>query len=145
MSHTHAWVLTHCIWATQGRLNLIPDVTEMFKYITGIARAKNVTLLAAGGTANHIHVLIALPPTVALSKVMQDFKGNSSRWMNKRVTKFAWQDGFGAFGVSPSQKDTLCNYIARQEEHHRKWTFEQEFLTLLRKSGAPIDWKRIFG
>src|SRR6516162_7976012 len=105
MSHTHAWVLTHCIWATQGRVPRIPDVPEMCKYLTGIARAKNVTLLAAGGTANHIHVLIALPPTMALSKVMQDFKGNSSRWMNKRGTKFAWQDGL-APSVSARLKKT---------------------------------------
>ena len=77
-------------------------------------------------------------------KVMQDIKGNSSRWLNQRRTKFAWQEGFGAYGVSASQKQTVCNYIARQEEHHSKWTFEQEYVTLLRKSGAKIDWKRIF-
>jgi len=144
MSHTHAWVLTHCIWGTKGRLDLIPDVAEMCRYITGITRAKSITLLAAGGTANHVHLLLAAPPTVALAKVMQEIKGNSSRWMNKRGTKFAWQAGFGAFGVSPSQKQTLCQYIANQEEHHRKWTFEQEYATLLRKSGVAIDWKRVF-
>src|SRR5271166_2828604 len=94
MSHTHAWVLTHCVFSTQGRLALIPDVSEMCKYLTGIARAKGITLLAAGGTANHIHLLIALPPTVALSKVMQDFQGNSSHWQNKRGKKFAWHEGF---------------------------------------------------
>jgi REP element-mobilizing transposase RayT len=145
MSHTHAWVLTHCVWSTKDRLDLIPDVTEMCKYITGVTRAKNITLLAAGGTANHVHLLIVLPPTIALAKVMQDVKGNSSHWMNKRGTKFAWQEGFGAFGVSPSQKDILCNYIARQAEHHKKWTFEQEYMTLLRKSGVKIDLPRVFG
>lgn len=130
--------------ATQGRLDLIPDVTDLCKYLTGIARAKNITLLAAGGTANQVHLLIALPPAVALSKVMQDFKGNSSHWLNKRATKFAWQEGFGAFGVSQSQKEIVCGYIAHQEEHHRKWTFEQEFMTLLRKSGVRIDKKQVF-
>jgi putative transposase len=145
MSHTHAWVLTHCVFSTQGRLDLIPDVSEMCKYLTGIAHAKGITLLAAGGTANHIHLLIALPPTVALSKVMQDFKGNSSHWQNKTGNKFAWQEGFGAFGVSQSQKQVVANYIAQQAEHHRKWTFEQEFMTLLRKSGVTIDRQRVFG
>jgi REP element-mobilizing transposase RayT len=145
MSHTHAWVLTHCVFSTEGRLNLIPDVTEMCKYPTGIARAKNITLLAAGGTANYVHLLIALPLTVALSKVMQDFKGNSSRWLNQRGKKFALQEGFGAFGVSQSQKQVVANYIARQAEHHNKRTFEQEFMTLLRKSGATIDRQRVFG
>ncbi len=145
MSHTHAWVLTHCVFSTQGRLDLISDVSQMCKYLTGIARKKEITLLAAGGTANHIHLLIALPPTVALSKVMQDFKGNSSRWQNQRGKKFAWQEGFGAFGVSQSQKQVVADYIARQAEHHKKWTFEQEFMTLLRKSGATIDKQRVFG
>jgi putative transposase len=111
MSHTHAWVLTHCVFSTQGRLDLIPDVSEMCKYLTGIADAKGITLLAAGGTANHIHLLIALPPNVALSKVMQDFKGNSSHWQNQRGKKFAWQEGFGAFGVSQSQKQVVAHYI----------------------------------
>jgi len=72
MSHTHAWVLVHCVFSTEGRLDLIPDVREMCRYLTGIARAKNITLLAAGGTANHIHLLIALTPTVTLAKVMSD-------------------------------------------------------------------------
>jgi REP element-mobilizing transposase RayT len=145
MSHTHAWVLTHCIWSTQGRLDLIPDVAEMCRYVTGIAHARNVTLLAAGGTANHIHLLIALPPKIALAKRMQEIKGNSSHWLNKRGRKFAWQEGFGAFGVSPPQRQVVCDYIARQEEHHRKWTFEQEYMTLLRRSGVTIDLPRVFG
>ncbi len=145
MSHTHAWVLVHCVFSTEGRLNLIPDNPEMCKYLTGIARAKNITLLAAGGTANHVHLLIALPPTVTLAKVMQELKGNSSRWMNRCGTKFAWQEGFGGFSVSQAQKQVVADYIARQAEHHRKWTFEQEFMTLLRKSGAKIDKERVFG
>jgi putative transposase len=144
MSHTHAWLLTHCVWGTKGRLALIPDVTELCRYITGITRAKNVTLLAAGGTANHIHLVLAPPPTVALAKVMQEIKGNSSRWMNQRGLKLAWQEGFGAFGFGASQKRIVCDYIGRQQEHHRKWTFEQEYATLLQKSGAQIDWTRVF-
>jgi REP element-mobilizing transposase RayT len=117
----------------------------MCKYITGIARHKNIILLAAGGIPNHLHLLLAPPPTVPLSKVMQDLKGNSSRWMNQRGVKFAWQEGFGAFGVSQSKKDAIVQYIASQAEHHRKWTFEQEYQTLLRKSGVTIDKARVFG
>ena len=145
MSHTHTWVLVHCVFSTQGRLDLIPDVPEMCKYLTGVARAKNITLLAAGGTANHIHLLVAQTSTVTLAKVMQDLKGNSSRWLNKRGTKFAWQEGFGGFSVSQSQKQVVADYIAHQAEHHRRWTFEQEFMTLLKKSGAKIDKERVFG
>ncbi len=76
---------------------------------------------------------------------MQDVKGNSSHWQNQGGTKFAWQEGFGAFGVSQSNKQIVAHYIAQQAEHHKKWTFEQEFMTLLRKSGATIDRQRVFG
>jgi REP element-mobilizing transposase RayT len=145
MSHTHAWILVHCVFSTKERANLIPDVDELCRYITGVARAKNTTLLAAGGTANHVHLLVALSPTIALSKVIQDIKGNSSKWLGERGVRFSWQQGYGAFGVSQSQKDVVADYIAHQEEHHRKWSFEQEFMTLLRKSGATYDPKYVFG
>jgi len=145
MSHTHAWVLVHCIFSTKERANLIPDADEMCRYLTGIARAKNITLLAAGGTANHIHLLIAVPPTIPLAKAIQELKGNSSRWLHERGVRFEWQEGYGAFSVSQSQKQVVADYIARQGEHHRRWSFEQEFMTLLRKSGASYDPRQVFG
>ncbi len=145
MSHAHAWILGHCVFSTKERANLIPDPDELCRYITGVARAKNITLLAAGGIPNHIHLLIALPAAVALAKVVQDLKGNSSRWLGERGIRFAWQEGYGAFGVSQSQKQAVAEYIARQEEHHKKWSFEQEFMTLLRKSGVAYDPRYVFG
>jgi REP element-mobilizing transposase RayT len=145
MSHTHAWVLVHCVFSTKQRANLIPDPAELCRYLTGVARAKNVTLLAAGGTVNHIHLLIAVPPTIPLAKVVQELKGNSSRWLRERGVDFAWQEGYGAFSVSQSQKQVVADYIAHQPEHHRKWSFEQEFMTLLRKSGATCDRRYVFG
>ncbi|MGB8889328.1 MAG: IS200/IS605 family transposase [Candidatus Korobacteraceae bacterium] len=145
MSHTHAWVLVHCVFSTKQRANLIPDPTELCRYLTGVARAKDVTLCAAGGTANHIHLLIAVPPTIALAKAVQELKGNSSRWLRERGVDFAWQEGYGAFSVSQSQKQVVSDYIAHQTEHHRKWSFEQEFMTLLQKSDATYDKRYVFG
>ena len=145
MSHTHAWVLVHVVFSTKERANLIPDVNEVCRYITGIARAKKITLLAAGGTSNHMHLLIALNPVLSLSKAVQEIKGNSSRWLRERGVRFAWQEGYGAFGVSQSRKQAVADYIGGQEEHHRKWTFEREFMTLLRRSGASYDERYIFG
>ncbi|MGC2107883.1 MAG: IS200/IS605 family transposase [Candidatus Korobacteraceae bacterium] len=145
MSHTHAWVLVHCVFSTKQRANLIPDPTELCRYLTGVARAKNITLLAAGGTANHIHLLIAVQPTIPLAKAVQELKGNSSRWLRERGVDFAWQEGYGAFSVSQSQKHVVADYIAHQAEHHRKWSFEQEFMTLLQKSGATYDGRYVFG
>lgn len=145
MSHTHAWVLVHCVFSTKESANLIPDPDELCRYLTGVARAKNITLLAAGGTANHIHLLIAVPPAIPLAKAIQELKGNSSRWLNEHGVRFSWQEGYGAFGVSQSQKQIVADYIAHQAEHHRKWSFEQEFMTLLRKSGATYDGRYVFG
>ena len=145
MSHTHAWVLVHCIFSTKERANLIPDPVELCRYLTGVARAKKVTLVAAGGTANHIHLLIAVPPTIPLAKAIQELKGNSSRWFHEHGVRFEWQEGYGAFSVSQSQKQVVANYIERQAEHHRKWSFEQEFMTLLRKSGVTYDPRYVFG
>src|SRR5690349_20344511 len=145
MSHTHAWVLVHCVFSTKERVNLIPDASELCRYLTGVARAKSITLLAAGGTENHVHVLIALPPTMMLSKAMQELKANSSRWFHERGIRFAWQEGYGAFSVSQSQKQIVADYIANQAEHHKKWSFEQEFMTLLKKSGVSYDTRYVFG
>jgi REP element-mobilizing transposase RayT len=145
MSHTHAWVLVHCIFSTKERANLIPDPDELCRYLTGVASAKKITLLAVGGTANHIHLPIAVPPAIPLAKAIQELKGNSSRWLHERGVRFEWQEGYGAFSVSQSQKQVVANYIARQSEHHQKWSFEQEFMTLLRKSGATYDPRYVFG
>jgi REP element-mobilizing transposase RayT len=132
--HTLACNLVHCVFSTKNRADLIPEPERLRQYLTGIARAKNIPLVAAGGTQNHLHVLLALPPAMPLAKAIQELKGNSSRWLNESVHGFGWQRGYGAFSVSESRRQAVVEYIAKQEEHHRKWTFEQEFLTLLRKS-----------
>jgi putative transposase len=101
--------------------------------------------VATGGTANHVHLLIALPPMMALSKAIQDVKGNSSRWLNEQKRGFAGQKGYAAFGVSESRREAVIAYLLGQEEHHRKWSFEQEFLTLLQKSRIAYDPNFVFG
>src|SRR5262249_19141785 len=79
---------------------------------------------------NHLHILLALPPAIPLAKVVQDLKGNSSKWLGELGEKFAWQRGYGAFSVSESKREQLIAYITGQEEHHRRWTFEQEYRSL---------------
>jgi putative transposase len=129
----------------QERANLISDPERLWQYIGGVARQKEILLLAAGGTANHLHLLISLPPTITLAKAVQELKGNTSRRMNEVSPPFAWQQGYGAFSVSQSQRNAVADYIACQTEHHAKWSFEQEFLTLLKKSGVPYDPRFVFG
>jgi putative transposase len=145
MAHTLSRNLVHCVFSTQTRADLIPDPERLRQYLCGIARAKNIPILAIGGTKNHLHVFLALPPAVTLAKVIQDLKGNSSKWLGQIGGQFAWQRGYGAFSVSESKREQVIAYIAGQEEHHRKWTFEQEYLTLLRKSGISFDPEFVFG
>jgi putative transposase len=100
--------------------------------------------MALGGTANHIHILMTLPPKQSLSAAVRDLKANSSRWMSETGLGFAWQSGFGAFSVSPSQA-VVKNYIRNQAEHHKRRNFEEEFLLLLKKAGIEYDPKFVFG
>jgi len=145
MAHTHTCNLIHCVFSTKERTNSIPDPPRLWQYAGGIARQKNILLLAAGGTSNHLHLLIALPPTLPLSKAVQEFKGNISRWLNELKPPFAWQQGYSAFSVSQSQRQTVIDYIDRQAEHHAKWSFEQEYLALLKKSGIAYDERFVLG
>ncbi|MGB8885796.1 MAG: IS200/IS605 family transposase [Candidatus Korobacteraceae bacterium] len=137
--HTLASNLVHCVFSTKDRANLIADPERLWQYMSGIARAKQIPLVAIGGTPNHLHLLVALPPAIPLARVVQELKGNSSRWLRETYPRFGWQQGYGAFGVSESRREAIIQYIASQEEHHRKWSFEQEFLTLLRNSKIPFD------
>jgi REP element-mobilizing transposase RayT len=94
---------------------------------------------------NHSHLLFLLPATISLASAINAFKTNSSRFMHERGLAFQWQDGYGAFSVSPSQLDKVTAYIRNQREHHKKVTFEQEFLALLKKAGVPYDPKYVLG
>jgi putative transposase len=145
MSHTHTSVLVHCVFSTKNRANIIPDCEALWHYIAVLARDNRITLLAAGGTKNHIHLLMAVPPVLPLARMMKELKGSSSRWLHESGYRFAWQEGYGAFSVSQSQRQTVIDYIDRQAEHHVKWSFEQEFMTLLKKSGANYDPRFVFG
>jgi len=145
MSHTYAHNLVHCVFSTKDRLDLIRNPQELWRYVVGLAYAKNIHVVAAGGTANHLHLLILLPQTITLGKAMQDLKANSSRWLRETNREFQWQQGYGAFSVSQSQRATVTAYIANQPEHHRKWSFEDEFVALLRRSGVQYDPQFVFG
>jgi REP element-mobilizing transposase RayT len=145
--HTYSTNLVHCVFSTKGRADLISAVLEerLHAYIFGTAKNLGIEILALGGTSNHIHILMTLPPAQPLSYAMRDLKANSSRWMSEHGTPFAWQEGFGAFSVSPSQAPVVKRYVRNQAEHHKKRNFEEEFLLLLKKSGISYDPKHVFG
>ena len=144
MANTFSQIYIQTVFAVSGRLTLITQdfKEELYKYITGIVRNKNQKLISINGMADHIHILIGLRPAMALANLVQDIKSDSSDWINrKRLArgKFAWQEGYGAFSYGHSQLDTIIRYIQNQEKHHRRRSFKNEYLALLRK--FQIDFK----
>jgi REP element-mobilizing transposase RayT len=144
MSHTYCKNFVHCVFSTKERRPLIPAERQeqLWAYLFGIAKNETLNLIAAGGTTNHVHLLMALPPVVTLAQAIQTFKGNSSRWMG---ADFAWQQGYGGFSVSASQLATVKAYIKNQAEHHQKRSFEEEFIARLKSYGIEYDPQFVFG
>ena len=147
MPHTYCTNLVHCVFSTKERVDSITGEIRdpLFAYMWGIAKSLNIEMPALGGTSNHVHVLIAVPAKRALSEVIRDLKANSSRWMSENGPEFSWQQGFGAFSVSPSQVGSVKRYIRNQAEHHKTRSFEEEFLLLLKKCGVEYDPQYVFG
>jgi REP element-mobilizing transposase RayT len=133
----------HCVFSAKGRTQLIRDPEPLWAYMRGIARNRGFDIFAIGGTNNHVHILLSIPAGTHLVDIVRDLKANSSRFMKDKVRLFAWQDGHAAISVSPSQFGIVQRYIASQEEHHRKRTFEDEFLMLLDKAGVQYDPKYV--
>jgi putative transposase len=118
---------------------------KLWAYISGIAENHSISTLAIGGVTNHVHLLIAIPQTMTVASAVNALKANSSRWMHEHNREFDWQNGYGAFSVSPSQVEPVKEYIRTRAEHHAKHTFEDEFVSLLKKCGVPYDPKYVFG
>ena len=145
MPHSPSSNLVHCVFSTKNRTDSIPDPAALGRYSGGVAKTKNIPLILAGGTKNHVHVLIALPAAMPLSRAIQDLNGNSSRWLNHEQGGFAWQEGYSGFSVSPPNKRYVMRYIANQEQHHAKSSFEDELMEMLKKSGIEYDSRYVFG
>jgi len=140
----------HCVFSTRGRRPVIaPEIARrLWPYLGGVARANDMRALVVGGAVDHVHLLVSIPSTITIAKALQLLKGNSSNWVNKTypsLGKFAWQEGYGAFSVSVSQVDKTVAYINSQEKHHRRKTFEEEFLAFLKRHGIPYDERYVFG
>jgi REP element-mobilizing transposase RayT len=147
MPHSHTSNLIHCVFSTKHRRSLIPEELQpkLWAYFSGIATKSSMQLIAAGGIGNHAHLLFSLPPTLALSEAVKKLKANSSRWMGEHGVDFEWQEGYSAFSVSPPNAGAVKAYIARQPEHHKKRSFEEEFSELLKKCGVEFDATRDLG
>ena len=124
-----------------------PGEEELYKYITGIIRNQGHKLLAINGMPDHVHILIGMRPVQSLSDLLQDIKGDSSKWINQKKFvkgRFSWQEGFGAFSYSKSHVDNVIEYIKNQKEHHKKRSFIEEYLDFLEKFNVDYDERYIF-
>jgi REP element-mobilizing transposase RayT len=149
MTNTYTQITIHLIFAVKNRENLLKKTIrpELFKYMTGIVTNKNNKLLAINGVADHVHLLIGLSPTTALSDLVRDIKNNSSKFINQRELvsgNFRWQTGYGAFSYSRSQRPNVIKYIENQEEHHKVKTFREEYLEVLQKFDVEYDSEYLF-
>ena len=150
MPHSYVNALFHCVFSTKGRQKTITQKLQerLWPYIGGIARENKMKALMIGGVEDHVHVLLSLPSTVEIAKAIQLIKGGSSKWVHEEFSShshFAWQQGYGAFSIGISQTDEAKRYIATQREHHRKRTFQEEFLAFLEKHGIDYDPRYVWG
>ncbi|MBI4468482.1 MAG: IS200/IS605 family transposase [Acidobacteria bacterium] len=143
MPSTHLSLHYHLIFSTKNRVGLIiPDWRgRLHAYLGGIMNELDGVPEKIGGVEDHVHLLVGLRATHRLADVLKDIKGSSSKWVHDEIKcrEFSWQEGYGAFTVSASQLEAVKRYIDHQEEHHRKKTFQEEYLEFLRQSGVEYD------
>jgi putative transposase len=144
MLKTYTQVQIQIVFAVKFRRALIKPEwkEELYKYITGIVRLQGHKMLAINGVEDHIHILIGMKPVQSLSALVQDIKGDSSKWINQKGLvsgRFAWQESFGAFSYSQSHVSNVIHYIQNQEAHHRKKTMVEEYKEVLKKFEVEFD------
>jgi len=149
MANTFSQIYIQTVFAVNGRLSLIrPEFKEeLYKYMTGIVRNNGQKLISINGMSDHVHILIGLKPAMALADLVRDIKADSSNFINEKKWvrgRFSWQEGYGAFSYGHSQLDTIIRYIQNQEQHHRRRSFKDEYLTWLKKFEIPFEEKYVF-
>lgn len=149
MPGTFSQVYIQIVFAVKGRQNFIHESWEsdLHKYIAGIIKGKDQKPIIVNGMPDHIHAFVGLRPVMAISDLARDIKNNSSNFINDHQLvkrKFSWQEGYGAFSYSHSHIDRVYNYILNQKQHHKKKTFKEEYIGLLKKFAIQYDEKYLF-
>ena len=150
MANTYTSLHYHVVVSTNnGQPFLIEPIRErLFAYLGGIARENGMNALELGGVADHVHLLLSIPASLAVSKAVQVIKGGSSHWVKEtflNMIDFAWQDGYAAFTVSQSQLDNVQSYIRSQPEHHRNKAFAEEYRAFLARHRIEYDERYLLG
>ena len=149
MAHTYTSLLYHVIFSTKDRRPFLDAESRarLFPYLGGIVRELAGVPLGINGPADHVHILASLPPTIGVAEFVGKMKANSSGWIRKTLPNqrlFQWQVGYAAFSVSVSQKPKVVAYVANQEKHHRKISFQEEYIGFLKKHGIAYDERYVF-
>jgi putative transposase len=149
MPRTYTQLLNHIVFSTKERRPMLTTElrARLFPYMGGIIREFGGVALLINGVTDHIHILASLPATAAPSNFVGKLKANSSKWVHETFPEhrlFAWQLGYSAFSVSVSQKQGVLDYIAGQEDHHRKVSFQEELISFLKKHGVDHDERYVF-
>ncbi|HEY0702094.1 MAG TPA: transposase [Candidatus Acidoferrales bacterium] len=144
MAHSYAQNILHIVFSTKDRHQLISKELQprMWSYIAGICKADAIFVHVVGGSDNHVHLLIQLPANWTVAEGINLIKSNSSKWAGN---KFAWQQDYAAFSVSASLVPAVVRYIRNQEAHHKRMSFDEELIALLKKHGVEYDPKYVFG
>src|ERR1700678_3254089 len=135
-----AFVLVHVIFSTKDRSPLLDDSvrSDLHAYLATIVRNAGCECYRVGGVADHVHLAVRLSRTANVAKLVAELKASSSKWLKTQspgLAKFAWQRGYGAFSVGPADLEALVRYVAAQETHHKKLSFQDEFRAFLKKYG----------
>jgi putative transposase len=149
MPNTYTQIHLQLVFAVKHRAAVIDPAWkyDLYAYMTGIIQQHNHKLLAVNGMPNHVHIFIGMRPTQALSDLMQQLKQDSSAWINKNgltKSRFAWQEGYGAFSYGKSQLPAVIKYIANQEEHHQTRSFLEEYRRFLDLFEIDYDERYLF-
>ena len=143
MAATYLDLTCHIIFATKHRQPWIADSwrDQLHAYIGGMIRNMGASPIAIGGTADHVHLLVGLRGTHAVAVVVRDVKTATSKWIKEShsLPPFGWQDGYAALSVGWERKNTVVEYIASQEAHHREWSSKDEMESILVEAGIPFD------
>jgi REP element-mobilizing transposase RayT len=142
MAHSYTKLLYHLVFSTIERRPLITKTLRplLYDYLGGTVRGLDGVAIEIGGVADHVHLLVRMPRTIAVDVFLQKLKANSSGWVTRtQAVKFNWQRGFGAFTVSESQVEKVRRYIQNQEAHHSKVSFEEEFKAILKAHKVEFD------
>jgi REP element-mobilizing transposase RayT len=137
-------IYLHIIFSTQDRKPLLFQELqeELYSYLASACNAHGSYASKIGGTTNHVHVATTLPRTISVSKLLEEIKKSSSKWIKTKDTRlntFSWQKGYGAFSVGQSQLKSLIDYIRHQETHHRRKSFQEEYLEFLKRYKIEYD------